>query len=184
MTHLRILTVFGAVAVSAVVLAGCRAEEQGRITQYQPGVYLGKKDTQLSQDQVRALQQLGVRVGALNSSMDQYDRHRTEQALARGDLDLIYVAPERLLTSGFMDLLEHVSIALFAIDEAHCVSQWGHDFRKEYQQLKILHERFPDVPRLALTATADRRTRTEIIDQLDLADADVFVLSFDRPNIH
>ncbi len=138
----------------------------------------------LMQDQVRALRQLGVRVGVLNSSLDQTELQKTRRALVRGELDLIYVAPERLLTSGFLELLERTRVALFAIDEAHCVSQWGHDFRKEYQQLSILHQRFADVPRIALTATADQRTRAEIIQQLDLAQAEIFVLSFDRPNIH
>ncbi len=138
----------------------------------------------LMQDQVRALKQLGVRVGVLNSSMEETEVYRTRMALVRGDLDLIYVAPERLLTPRFLELLDRTTIALFAIDEAHCVSQWGHDFRREYQQLSILHQRFPGVPRIALTATADKRTRSEIIEQLGLADAEVFVLSFDRPNIH
>ncbi len=100
-----------------------------------------------------------------------------------GELDLLYVAPERLVTPRCLELLAQSRIALFAIDEAHCVSQWGHDFRPEYLQLSVLHERFPEVPRIALTATADPQTRTEIIARLALADARIFVSSFDRPNI-
>ena len=137
----------------------------------------------LMQDQVDALQQLGIRSAFLNSSMDEAAQQQTEQLLLRGELDLLYVAPERLMTHRMLSLLERSKIALFAIDEAHCVSQWGHDFRKEYQQLRILHERFPDVPRIALTATADQRTRQEIIGQLKLHDANIFINSFDRPNI-
>jgi ATP-dependent DNA helicase RecQ len=138
----------------------------------------------LMQDQVSALRQLGVRAAFLNSTQDEEERWVTEQALVKGELDLLYVAPERLLNSYTLELLARAPLALFAIDEAHCVSQWGHDFRKEYQQLSLLHERFPDVPRIALTATADGRTREEIIKQLDLHQAAVFVNSFDRPNIH
>lgn len=137
----------------------------------------------LMQDQVTALRQVGVRAAFLNSSMKAEAQRATEQQLLRGELDLLYVAPERLLNSTMLDLLGRAPLALFAIDEAHCVSQWGHDFRKEYQQLSILHQRFPTVPRIALTATADARTREEIIDQLDLHDAAVYVNSFDRPNI-
>ncbi len=107
----------------------------------------------------------------------------TEQALQAGELDLLYIAPERLLTERSLSLLEQVPIALFAIDEAHCVSQWGHDFRKDYQRLSLLQERYPQVPRIALTATADVRTRQEIIQQLGLQQARVFINSFDRPNI-
>jgi len=138
----------------------------------------------LMQDQVDALQQLGIRAAFLNSSMDAEAQEYTEQQLLKGEIDLLYVAPERLMTSRMLSLLEQANIALFAIDEAHCVSQWGHDFRKEYQQLRILHERFPDVPRIALTATADQRTRQEIIEQLNLHDAQLFINSFDRPNIN
>lgn len=137
----------------------------------------------LMQDQVDALNQLGVRAAFLNSSLDAVTQQETEQQLINGDIELLYVAPERLMTSRMLALLEQSNIALFAIDEAHCVSQWGHDFRKEYQQLRILHERFPAVPRIALTATADQRTRKEIIEQLNLHDARVFINSFDRPNI-
>jgi ATP-dependent DNA helicase RecQ len=137
----------------------------------------------LMQDQVAALQQLGVRAAFLNSSQDAQEARSVERALAKGELDLLYVAPERLLTPRCLDQLAQMQLALFAIDEAHCVSQWGHDFRPEYLGLSLLHERFPDVPRIALTATADPQTRTEIIARLALDRARVFVSSFDRPNI-
>ncbi|HRQ66913.1 MAG TPA: DNA helicase RecQ [Xanthomonadaceae bacterium] len=137
----------------------------------------------LMQDQVEALRQLGVRAAFLNSSLDTLAQREVEQTLLKGELDLLYVAPERLLTARCMDLLASVDIALFAIDEAHCVSQWGHDFRPEYRQLTVLHERFPGVPRIALTATADGPTRREIVERLALEDAQQFVASFDRPNI-
>ena len=137
----------------------------------------------LMQDQVTALQQVGVRAAFLNSTLDAETQRATEQQLLRGELDLLYVAPERLLSPYLLELLARAPLALFAIDEAHCVSQWGHDFRKEYQQLSVLHQRFPGVPRIALTATADARTRDEIMAQLDLQGAAVFVNSFDRPNI-
>jgi ATP-dependent DNA helicase RecQ len=137
----------------------------------------------LMQDQVAALTQLGVRAAFLNSTLDAETARSTERALLAGDLDLLYVAPERLTTSRCLDLLDRAQLALFAIDEAHCVSQWGHDFRPEYLQLSLLHERYPHVPRIALTATADPQTRTEIIARLGLADARVFISSFDRPNI-
>src|SRR3546814_1021006 len=103
--------------------------------------------------------------------------------MRRGEIDLVYVAPERLLTEGFLGLLDRCRISLFAIDEAHCVSQWGHDFRPEYLKLAILHERFPDVPRIALTATADGPTRRDIVERLQLGDGRIFVAGFDRPNI-
>jgi len=138
----------------------------------------------LMQDQVNALRQLGIRAAFLNSTLDRISQQQIEQMLLDGELDLIYIAPERLMTERMLSLLDQTQVALFAIDEAHCVSQWGHDFRKEYQQLSILHERYPDVPRIALTATADQRTRTEIIEQLNLQQAAVFLNSFDRPNIH
>ena len=137
----------------------------------------------LMQDQVAALTQLGVRAAFLNSSLDAAGAREVERQLAGGALDLLYVAPERLTTPRFLELLGRARIALFAIDEAHCVSQWGHDFRPEYLQLSLLHERFPEVPRIALTATADPLTRTEIIAQLAHDRARVFVGSFDRPNI-
>jgi ATP-dependent DNA helicase RecQ len=141
----------------------------------------------LMQDQVEALQQLGVNAAFLNSSLNAEDNaHITCQALA-GDIKILYVAPERLTVNSFLSLLDevntHVGLALFAIDEAHCVSQWGHDFRPEYRQLTVLHERFPYVPRIALTATADAPTRAEILSQLALENAKQFVSSFDRPNI-
>ena len=137
----------------------------------------------LMQDQVAALTQLGVRAAFLNSTQDADAARATERALLAGELDLLYVAPERLTTSRCLDLLDRAQLALFAIDEAHCVSQWGHDFRPEYLQLSLLHERYPQIPRIALTATADPQTRTEIIARLGLAGARVFVSSFDRPNI-
>src|SRR4051812_11361782 len=137
----------------------------------------------LMQDQVAAMRQLGVRAAFLNSTQTADEARTIERALQAGELDLLYFAPERLATARCLDLLAQTRIALFAIDEAHCVSQWGHDFRPEYLQLSILHERFPSVPRIALTATADPQTRREIVDRLALGDARVFVSSFDRPNI-
>jgi ATP-dependent DNA helicase RecQ len=137
----------------------------------------------LMQDQVAALRQLGVRAAFLNSTLDGREAHAAERALREGELDLLYVAPERLVMPRMIDALEQSELALFAIDEAHCVSQWGHDFRPEYLQLSLLHERFPSVPRIALTATADPQTRDEIIRRLALEDARVFISSFDRPNI-
>ncbi|HYV98943.1 MAG TPA: DNA helicase RecQ [Gemmatimonadaceae bacterium] len=137
----------------------------------------------LMQDQVSALEQLGIRAAFLNSTLTAAEAYATEQRVREGDLDLLYVAPERLMTPRCLALLESAELALFAIDEAHCVSQWGHDFRPEYIQLSVLHERFPHVPRIALTATADPATRAEIITRLDLGRARVFVSSFDRPNI-
>jgi ATP-dependent DNA helicase RecQ len=135
------------------------------------------------QDQVAALRQFGVRAAFLNSSLDARSARETEQALVEGSLDLLYVAPERALQPRFMDLLSRTHIALFAIDEAHCVSMWGHDFRPEYRHLRTLHERFPDVPRIALTATADKPTRIDILEHLALRGSKVFIASFDRPNI-
>ena len=137
----------------------------------------------LMQDQVEALRQLGVRAEFLNSTLDAESASRVEQALLAGELDLLYVAPERLLTPRFLSLLDRSPIALFAIDEAHCVSQWGHDFRRDYRELTILHERWPQVPRIALTATADPPTQREIAERLQLDEAKWFVSSFDRPNI-
>ena len=141
----------------------------------------------LMQDQVDALQQLGVKAAFLNSSQDAEEARDITAKLMSGYLQIVYVAPERLLMSSFLSLLEqvqqHVGIALFAIDEAHCVSQWGHDFRPEYRKLTVLHERFPHVPRIALTATADTPTRAEIVERLSLENARQFVSSFDRPNI-
>jgi len=137
----------------------------------------------LMQDQVSALRQLGIRAAFINSSLDFASIQAIERQLIRQELDLLYIAPERLLTPHSLNLLSRCPLALFAIDEAHCVSQWGHDFRPEYQQLSMLSERFPAVPRIALTATADQRTRDEIIEQLQLQQAKVFISSFDRPNI-
>jgi ATP-dependent DNA helicase RecQ len=137
----------------------------------------------LMQDQVESLHQLGIEAAFLNSSLDAVAQRKVEHRLHAGELKLLYVAPERLLTGRFLDLLGQVEVSLFAIDEAHCVSQWGHDFRPEYRQLTILHERFPQVPRIALTATADAPTRQEIIERLGLQTARSFVASFDRPNI-
>jgi ATP-dependent DNA helicase RecQ len=137
----------------------------------------------LMQDQVSALAELGVRAEFLNSTLSAGEATAVEDSVRRGDIDLLYVAPERLLTDRCLRLLEGSTIALFAIDEAHCVSQWGHDFRPEYIQLSVLHERFAQVPRIALTATADPQTRAEILSRLALTDARVFVSSFDRPNI-
>jgi ATP-dependent DNA helicase RecQ len=137
----------------------------------------------LMQDQVAALVQLGVRAAFLNSTLDARAAAATERALVAGELDLLYVAPERLVMPRMLDLLGRTKLALFAIDEAHCVSQWGHDFRPEYLELSLLHERFPEVPRIALTATADPQTRQEIVRRLALGRARVFVSSFDRPNL-
>jgi ATP-dependent DNA helicase RecQ len=138
----------------------------------------------LMQDQVAALTEAGVRAAVLNSSLAAERAFHTERDFAAGKLDLLYVAPERLLTPRFLELLRSAKVALFAIDEAHCVSQWGHDFRPEYMQLSVLHERFPGVPRIALTATADDITRAEIVSRLQLGAARIFISSFDRPNIH
>jgi ATP-dependent DNA helicase RecQ len=137
----------------------------------------------LMQDQVAALRQLGVRAAFLNSSLGANEARDVEKEFVSEKLDLLYVAPERLLMPRMLELLSRARIALFAIDEAHCVSQWGHDFRPEYLQLSVLHERFPRVPRIALTATADPQTRAEIARRLALEDAQVFISSFDRPNI-
>jgi len=137
----------------------------------------------LMQDQVDALQALNLNAAFINSSMDQSAVRDTEKALLSGDIDMLYLAPERLLMPGMLELLDRSELALFAIDEAHCVSQWGHDFRREYMGLSILAERYPSVPRVALTATADERTREEIATNLQLTRAARFISSFDRPNI-
>ena len=137
----------------------------------------------LMQDQVAALKELGVRAAFLNSTMDFEQARATEYALMTGELDLLYCAPERLIQPRTIQLLHDASISLFAIDEAHCVSQWGHDFRSDYLQLSMLAEQFPGIPRIALTATADERTRKEIAERLSLTEARHFVSGFDRPNI-
>jgi ATP-dependent DNA helicase RecQ len=137
----------------------------------------------LMQDQVDALRQLGIRAAFLNSTLALAEVRRVEALVARGELDLLYVAPERLLQERSLELLDRAPLALIAIDEAHCVSRWGHDFRPEYLQLDILADRYPAVPRLACTATADERTRQEILDNLRLREGRLFISGFDRPNI-
>jgi ATP-dependent DNA helicase RecQ len=137
----------------------------------------------LMQDQVSALNALGVRAGFLNSTQDMDERRRVESAFVAGELDLLYLAPERLRAESALRLLDRGTISLFAIDEAHCVAQWGHDFRPDYLELSTLHERWPEVPRIALTATATQATRAEIASRLGLENARHFVASFDRPNI-
>ena len=137
----------------------------------------------LMQDQVAALRQLGVRASFLNSTLPPHEQARVTGALRNQELDLLYLAPERLLQEETLETLDGVRLALIAIDEAHCVSQWGHDFRQDYLGLHVLPERYPGVPHLALTATADARTREEILARLGLPDAARFVSGFDRPNI-
>ncbi|HXP97634.1 MAG TPA: DNA helicase RecQ [Telmatospirillum sp.] len=137
----------------------------------------------LMQDQVSALRQLGIKAAALNSSLSYGEQVDIERQMRGGEIDIIYVAPERLMTEAFLTQLERCKLALFAIDEAHCVSQWGHDFRPEYLQLAALQQRFPEVPRIALTATADGPTRNEIVEKLQLEAGRQFVAGFDRPNI-
>lgn len=137
----------------------------------------------LMQDQVAALREVGVRAAFLNSTMDFEQARATEYALSTGELDLLYCAPERLIQPRTLALLHDASISLFAIDEAHCVSQWGHDFRSDYLQLAVLANEFPTIPRVALTATADERTRKEIAERLSLTEAKHFISGFDRPNI-
>jgi ATP-dependent DNA helicase RecQ len=137
----------------------------------------------LMQDQVTALRQLGINAAFLNSTLDLDERRVVEAQFRSGELDLLYLAPERLRSDTMLRLLDNGRISVFAIDEAHCVSQWGHDFRPDYLELQVLHERWPDVPRIALTATATQATREEIAVRLKLADARMFVSSFDRPNV-
>ena len=137
----------------------------------------------LMQDQVDALKEAGVKAAFLNSTLSWGEVQEVEAALTSGRLDVLYVAPERLVQERTLSLLERADISVFAIDEAHCVAQWGHDFRPEYKQLRILPERFPSVPRIALTATADERTREEIVAELKLENAERYIASFDRPNI-
>ena len=137
----------------------------------------------LMQDQVSALRLLDIRAAFLNSTLSFPDQQALFARLEAGQVDILYIAPERLLQSGTLDRLSRCPVSVIAIDEAHCVSQWGHDFRQEYMNLNVLRERFPGVPRLALTATADARTRAEILDRLELDQAETFVSGFDRPNI-
>jgi ATP-dependent DNA helicase RecQ len=138
----------------------------------------------LMQDQITALEQLGISAGAINSGMPYSEVLRVRQKLENNKLDLLYVAPERLVMEEFLEILDQVNIALFAIDEAHCVSQWGHDFRPDYTALSLLANRFKEIPRIALTATADQATRKDIVDRLKLAEGKTFIGGFDRPNIH
>ena len=137
----------------------------------------------LMHDQVTALKQLGVAAAALNSTLSGQEQAAIEKQWLDGDLRLLYVAPERALSSGFLNRLEAARPAMFAVDEAHCVSQWGHDFRPEYLQLPKLFEIHPQVPRLALTATADPQTQREIVERLQLSSGRTFLGGFDRPNI-
>lgn len=137
----------------------------------------------LMQDQVDSLREYGVRASFLNSTLDRQEEFQIEKSLLAGQLDLLYIAPERLIQPRTLSLLKQSNISLFAIDEAHCVSQWGHDFRADYLELSLLHEEFPGVPRIALTATADKRTREEIIVRLELRQASQYFAGFDRPNI-
>ena len=137
----------------------------------------------LMENQVTALQELNINAAYLNSTLHASEVSQVEQAMVGGELDIVYIAPERLLQERTFNLLQNCKLSLFAIDEAHCVAQWGHDFREDYLKLDILHQYFPSVPRIALTATADERTREEIIQRLSLEEAQHFISGFDRPNI-
>ncbi|NRA89413.1 MAG: RecQ family ATP-dependent DNA helicase, partial [Rhizobiales bacterium] len=138
----------------------------------------------LMQDQIDALAQLEISAGAINSTLTASEASAIREQALNGSLDLLYVAPERLVMPEFLEFLDRCNISLFAIDEAHCVSQWGHDFRPDYAALSLLSERFPNVPRIALTATADEPTRKDIVERLDLPTEHMFIDGFDRPNIH
>ncbi|MCB0681410.1 MAG: ATP-dependent DNA helicase RecQ, partial [Saprospiraceae bacterium] len=138
----------------------------------------------LMKDQVEALRANGVRAAFLNSTVDRREQRQIEDDLFNGRIDLVYVSPEKLVSSDFIRLMRNSPINLIAIDEAHCISAWGHDFRPEYTQLKFLKKEFPGVPIVALTATADRATRRDIVEQLQLDDPAIFIASFDRPNLH
>jgi len=137
----------------------------------------------LMRDQVRGLQAVGVAAGALTSQSTAEETEDTHRALDDGRLKLLYMAPERLAAHGTASLLRRIGVGMLAVDEAHCVSQWGHDFREDYLKLSVLHERYPGVPRVALTATADALTRADMIERLELEEARLFISSFDRPNI-
>jgi len=137
----------------------------------------------LMKDQVEGLKANGVKAGFLNSSQNTRQQSDAEMQAINGELDLLYVSPEKLLSSAFMEMLGRINVNLFAVDEAHCISSWGHDFRPEYTKLSFFKSQFPDVPVIALTATADKLTRRDIVNQLNLNEPEIFLSSFDRPNL-
>lgn len=137
----------------------------------------------LMKDQVEGLRANGIQAAYLNSSLDVGGQRAVEEDFFQGKLQLLYVSPEKILSSGFLPLLQRARISLFAIDEAHCISAWGHDFRPEYTQMQFIKKQFPTIPMVALTATADRLTRQDIVDQLGLRDPGIYIASFDRPNL-